>query len=141
MGSLENGAAALQEGTGALSDGIEQLAAGASELKDGTGKLSKGGSELKSGTSKLEAGAAELADGMQKFDEEGVQKLTNLVENELKGLLDRIRAVADAGQEYTAFDGADRESKGSVKFIIRTDEILPKEAPEAGRKNYRSYKN
>lgn len=123
IGDLQEGASALAAGAGALSDGIGQLSAGAAELKNGTGQLSDGGRELKNGTSQLEAGAASLADGLQKFDEEGVQKLTDVVENELKGFLDRIKETADADKNYKAFDGADETMDGKVKFIIRTDAV------------------
>lgn len=123
MGTLKNGASALQTGAGALSDGIGQLASGASELKEGTGKLANGGRELKNGTSKLEEGAAKLAEGMEKFDEDGVQKLTDIVENELQGFLDRLKEVADADEKYQTFDGETEDMDSSVKFIIRTDEI------------------
>ena len=110
----------LNAGAGTLSSGISQLADGASALKDGTVKLADGGKALKEGTVKLEEGSTELADGMEKFDEEGIQKLTQTLEGEVKDVLNRLNAVVDADEQYTAFDGWNEEGKGSVKFIIET---------------------
>ena len=92
-------------------------------MKDGTSKLAAGGKELKDGTSKLLDGSTELSDGMKEFDEEGIQKLADVVEGNLQNILDRLDAVVDADKSYTAFDGWDKDMDGSVKFIIETAAI------------------
>ena len=61
-----------------------------------------------------------MAEGMEKFDEEGVQKITELFGDEMQNLLDRLSAVADAGSAYKAFDGQNENENGKVKFIIET---------------------
>ena len=81
---------------------------------------------MKDGTKKLLDGSKELAEGMKKFDEEGIQKLTDLMEKDMQKVLDRLRAVADADKAYTAFDGLDEDMDGSVKFIIETAGIEAK---------------
>ena len=45
-----------------------------------------GGKQLKEGTVKLKDGSTELAEGMEKFDEEGVQKITELFGDEMQNL-------------------------------------------------------
>lgn len=119
-GQLLAGGKTLQSGAGALGEGIGQLAEGAKELKAGTGKLADGGKELKSGTAKLADGSSELAAGMKKFDEEGIRKLVDLLSGETQSVLDRLHAVVDADQAYTAFDGGVDGANGNVKFIIET---------------------
>ena len=57
---------------------------------------------------------------MQEFDEEGIQKLTEALGDNLQNVLDRLNAAADADKEYTAFDGWDKDTDGRVKFIIET---------------------
>ncbi len=118
--SLEAGNQQLVNGGATLSGGITQLAEGAATLKDGTAKLAAGGSELKSGTTQLLDGANELADGMKEFDEEGIQKLSEVVNVDLQKVLDRLQAVVDADKEYTAFDGWEKDAEGNVKFFIET---------------------
>lgn len=116
---LHEGITTLSVGAGTLSDGIGLLADGSAALKSGTEKLSAAGKELKDGTTKLENGSIELADGMTKFNQDGIQKLTSLLESEVQQVLDRLEAVADADKTYTAFDGTTSQ-KGTVKFLIET---------------------
>lgn len=117
------GSAGLRTGAGELSNGIGQLANGAAILKNGTGQLAAGGTELKTGTAKLQEGSAQLAGGMQKFDDEGIQKLADVLQGELKNVLNRLKTVVDKDEAYTAFDGENDGERGKVKFIIKTAEI------------------
>lgn len=117
---LLQGGVTLSSGAQALGGGITQLADGAVSLKDGTAALAAGGKQLKEGTAKLKEGSVELAEGMKKFDEEGVQKITNLLGDDLQVILDRLHAVTDADSMYKAFDGQNEDGKGKVKFIIET---------------------
>ena len=119
-GALLQGGNALSSGAQTLGGGITQLANGAVSLKDGTAALVSGGKQLKEGTTKLKDGSTELAEGMAKFDEEGVQKITEIFGDELQNLLERLNAVADADSAYKAFDGQNENENGKVKFIIET---------------------
>ena len=135
--SLNNGLLTLNGGVAALSDGVAALAEGGMALKEGTGKLSDGGKQLvegvgtlKDGTgqltdgiSKLYDGAVELNDGMKTFDTDGIQKLKSTVDDEFSGMIDRMKAVIDAGKDYQTFTKLAEGTKGSVKFIIQTEAI------------------
>ena len=117
------GGKALQSGGNTLSAGIQKLADGAAQLKSGTKKLADGGVQLKEGTTKLADGSTELADGMEEFDEEGIQKIADLAGDDLTALMDRLDAVTEADKDYTVFDGWEKDTDGSVKFIIETAAI------------------
>lgn len=119
-GQLLQGGEALASGAQTLGNGITQLANGAVSLKDGTAALASGGKQLKEGTTKLNEGSTELAEGMEKFDEEGIQKITKLLGDDLQVILDRLHAVTDADSAYKAFDGQNENGSGKVKFIIET---------------------
>lgn len=119
-GQLLQGGEALASGAQTLGNGITQLANGAVSLKDGTAALASGGKQLKEGTTKLNEGSTELAEGMEKFDEEGIQKITKLLGDDLQVILDRLHAVTDADSAYKAFDGQNENGSGKVKFIIKT---------------------
>lgn len=119
-GQLLQGGEALASGAQTLGSGITQLANGAVSLKDGTAALASGGKQLKEGTTKLNEGSTELAEGMEKFDEEGIQKITKLLRDDLQVILDRLHAVTDADSAYKAFDGQNENGSGKVKFIIET---------------------
>ena len=113
----------LADGAKSAADGASQLSDGAAELKDGTAQLRDGGTELSDGVAELLDGAKELRDGMAEFDEEGIRKLSDLMEDDVQELIDRLRAVQELSREYTSFDGSDGILPGSVQFIIRTESI------------------
>lgn len=92
MGQLADGTSDLADGAGSLADGTANLADGADslsgylgQLSDGTGQLSEGTGALIDGIGQLLDGSNDLADGMAEFDEEGIQKLTSLMDGDLTG--------------------------------------------------------
>lgn len=135
--SLVSGMQALSQGTQTMSDsmpaltnGISQLTNGAetlvsnnSALVDGASKLSSATSQVEDGVKKLDDGSKKLMDGMIEFDEEGIQKLTEAYDGDVKELLNRLKAVVNAGKDYQTFTKVADGVKGSVKFIFRTDAV------------------
>lgn len=129
-GSLKDGAAALKSGTGELKDGTGQLVSGTETLNNGAGDLKQGIDTLKEGVltldegmGTLDEGALSLVDGMFRFDEEGISKLTELFGDNVQDVIDRLKAVADAGKDYNTFTGLPEGMDGSVKFIIKTEAV------------------
>lgn len=118
-----DGARELYDGTKDLKDGTEELLDGTVELKDGTVELLDGTVELKDGVEELYDGSIELRDGAEEFDEDGIQKLYDLVCGDLQKVIDRARAVVDAGEAYQTFTQLAPGTKGSVKFLIETETI------------------
>lgn len=55
---------------------------------------------------------------MQEFKEEGIDKITEALEDDLQEFLDRLEEMKDAGESYKSFGG--EAENGSVKFIIET---------------------
>ena len=120
---LDAGAQQLDSGAGQLADGARQLDDGARQLKDGTSKLLDGTGELTDGVDQLLDGAKELMDGMAEFDEDGIQKLSDLFQDDAQDLLDRLRALQEYSREYTSYSGASDAMPSQVRFIIRTESI------------------
>jgi putative membrane protein len=135
--SLVSGMQALSNGTQTMKDSIPSLAAGISQLTngaaalvsnngaliDGAGKLSGATSQIDEGVGKLAEGSEKLMDGMVQFDEEGIQKLLDAYNGDVKELLSKLEAVAEAGKGYQTFTKVADGTKGSVKFILRTEAI------------------
>ena len=118
----------------ALSDGISQLTNGAStlvsnngELTGGAGKLSNAATQIGDGVDELEDGSKQLMDGMAQFDEDGIQKLTEAYNGDVKSLLQKLEAVENAGESYQTFTKLAKGTTGSVKFILRTESIKAQE--------------
>lgn len=135
--SLVSGMQALSQGTQTMSDSMPALTGGISQLKDGAstlvsnnGALADGASRLsgaalqvEEGVEKLDSGSRELMDGMLEFDEEGIRKLTDAYDGDVKELLNRLEAVVNAGKEYQTFTKTADGTAGSVKFIFRTEAV------------------
>lgn len=120
---LYDGTKELKDGTEELLDGTVELKDGTVELKDGTTELLDGTIELKDGVQELYDGSIELRDGMEEFDEDGIQKLYDMVCDDLQKVIDRARAIVDVGEAYQTFTQLAPGMKGSVKFLIETEAI------------------
>lgn len=118
--SLVTGAKALSRGTQTLADQVPVLTAGISKLNDATGQIVDGVDELNDGSH-------ELADGMVEFDEDGISKIVNSYNKDLKPLTDRLQAVLDAGEDYQTFTGLADDVTGSVRFIYKMDAVKMKD--------------
>lgn len=126
VASAADGASSLASGASDLKDGTAQLKAGAAALFDGILQLKNGAPALVDGVSQLKNGAMQLSDGLKKFNEEGVQKIVELVDNDMKGTVTRLKATIDVSKNYRNFSGISDDMEGQVKFIYRTEEIKSK---------------
>lgn len=124
---IKSAAAALAEGSSQLSDGVTAMAEGISglyegsvKLKEGTSALTDAASAINQGLSALKKGAGALKDGMKTFDEEGIQELSALAGDDLRNLIDRVKALKDADSSYNNYAGIAAGKRGEVRFIIET---------------------
>lgn len=127
VGALLAGSTDLRDGALKLAQGTQALETGASTLSEGTSALVDGSGALVDGVNKLSDGSTQLSDGLKEFNEKAIQKLTDLVNDKVSPVADRVRAMADVSANYKSFSHEDA-AEGSVKFIIKTDEIKVKES-------------
>ena len=120
---LSTGSGQLTEGISQFNSGIDALYSGAVLLTQGTSALESYGSPLLEGASALTEGMSALHEGIKTFDEEAIQELTDLAGDDLLNLSSRIRAIKICDTSYQTFSGLAPGMKGSVKFIIETEEI------------------
>ncbi len=106
-----------------LNKGAKALNKGGRSLQKSTDKLISGVDQLESASGRLADGADSLSEGISKFSKEGIQKLNDVYEDDFKALLDRVRAVAEAGREYKNFSGIGKGMDGDVKFVIETESV------------------
>ncbi len=117
------GANDLYAGADQLKGGTAQLRAGAAQLYNGVLQLQDGTPALVSGMTQLKDGAMQLSEGLQQFNRDGIQKLVNLLQNDVGDLSARVQATIDVSKDYRSFAGISDDAEGQVKFIYRTDEI------------------
>ena len=116
IGDYTDGVTAAAAGANALKAGIDELANGILTLKNGTPTLVNGITELKNGAGKLN-------DGLNQFNEQGIKKITDLANGDLRTLVVRAKATVDVSKSYKSFSGISDDMDGSVKFIYKTDSI------------------
>ena len=122
VSSAADGAAAILTGSSDLCTGAGQLTDGAATLSDGLTQLQASLPALVDGITQLHDGSQQLSDGLAQFADEGLQKLTDLVDGDLDTLLSRLNAIMDVSRSYRSFTGLDSTMDGQVKFIYRTEE-------------------
>lgn len=110
-----DGYAGFYYGLLTYTNGVSTAAAGARALNGGVPALMEGVTALKDG-------AGELSDGLVKFKAQGIGPLTEVLSGELGGFGARLRACAEAAEDYLS--GTPLESlNGQVNFIYRSEEI------------------
>lgn len=87
-------------------------------------------SQLTNGTYELSKGAEELTNGMSKFDKEGIEKIYELVNGDVKDLQTRLEKLQDLSEEYNTFTMLDENAEGSVKFIMMVDSLKKEDKKE-----------
>ena len=115
------GAQLLKEGTDALKDGSVKLNDGAVQLSNGIAKMKENTPALISGVTELKDGSKKLNEGLNEFNEKGVKKITDLVDGDIDGLINRIKSTINLSKDYTAFSETDYNE--NANFIFRTDSI------------------
>lgn len=121
--TLTSGIKQLVDGSNTLVANNAKLNSGASQLADGTNQIVSGVDQLTTGSHTLSEGAHTLADGMVQFNEEGINKILDAYNGDLKPFTDKLQAVIDAGEEYQTYSAIADGQTGSVKFIYKLASI------------------
>lgn len=79
--------------------------------------------QLTNGTEQLESGANTLVDGMNQFNDEGISKIVNYINGDVKDLKERTEALKDLANKYNNFSGIGENTDGKVSFVIIVDNI------------------
>ena len=106
-----------------LGNGLNQLTSGLSELNNGA-------TTLANGTNQVNDGATTLAEGIKTFNEEGIKKICNYINGDVKDLTTRVQKLTDLSKDYNNFTMLDGENDGEVKFIMIADAVKKQEGSE-----------
>ena len=134
---LNTGSSALKKGAGTLKSGTKSLKKGASDLKKGTKSIAGGARALSGGVQKLSDGLPALANGVKQlndgslalnkglktYKEQGIEALVDAVDGDVKGLVNRLKAISKVSSRYKSFSGISDKMDGKVDFIYKTDSI------------------
>ena len=85
----------------------------------------EGADKLKSAMKKMREGVEEFRDGITEFRDNGSGELKKLARDadKLQNMMDTLKAMKRAGEDYTSFSGLAEGKKGNVSFLYETEEI------------------
>lgn len=98
---------------------------------------------LEKGINELSQGSKELSDGMKTFHDDGIDKLYTEGNNAISSIDDVIAAkdeLVKASEEFSSFTGKGEEMDGSVKFIMKTNEVKMEEKVKEEKKEVKEEK-
>lgn len=121
-----NGASDLKDGAGELKNGTQSLYDGISSLYDGILTMKNGIPALTDGITQLKDGAMQLSSGLKRFNEEGIKKLIESVDD-ADEFIERFKAIINVSKNYKSFAGISDDEDGSVRFIYKIGEIKENE--------------
>lgn len=75
--------------------------------------------ELYTGISKLDSGIKELDTSLNAYNEQGINEISNIVNNNVKTLSNNIKELTNLANNYKSYGGS--KTNGSTKFIMVID--------------------
>ncbi len=127
IAKIQNGSKAVANGSKTLNSGAVTLNNGSKALKNGiqtldtsTQKLLDANNQLTEGTSTISNGMDTLAAGITKFNREGIDKICNYINGDLKNITNRVQKLQELSEQYEGFN---EDSSENSKFIMIMDSI------------------
>ena len=111
IGLLESALKELEKGSAKIYNGTEALTEGVGILKEKT-------NELYLGTININEGSQTLTNGITKFNEEGITKIYNYVNYNLRNTQNKLEALVNLSKEYNSFSMNNKNSDSETKFIL-----------------------
>lgn len=106
---------------------MNTLGEGLNQLTNGLGSLNNGTNALQNGANELNQGANTLAEGIKTFNEEGIKKICNYLNGDIKETSERVEKLTELSKEYHNFTMLNGDNSGNVKFIMIIDAIKKQE--------------
>ena len=102
---------------------LETLLQGLKELTGGLNEINSKMGVLKNGTQDLQNGISALDSGISQFNSQGINKISNLVNGDVKSLEGKIKALGKLSEDYGTFDDKDGNTEGATKIIMVVDAV------------------
>ena len=108
----------LKSKTTTITTQVDELSKGIKQLENGLNRLNDGSKSLVDGISSLKQGTNSMYQGMYTFNESGIKKLTNFVNNDLISKLENAKELVELSKNYSLFDEKEANTNTSTKFIF-----------------------
>ncbi len=94
-----------------------------SKLEKGLGELETGLYKINRGTGDLSNGLNTLSKGITTFNKDGIDKICNYINGDLKDITQRVKELTELSKQYNNFTMINGDNDGNVKFIMIIDSI------------------
>lgn len=111
----------LKEGTKQALEGSRQLSTGLDQIQKGADLLSTSSGQLGAAAKSLKEGSNQLAAGMVEFNEKGLSKLNDAVENVLKKNVNKTKKLINLANDYKTFTEVASDVDATTKFVMIVD--------------------
>ena len=123
MAELSSGVDQLLVGSNKLQTGAQNLQTGSKQLENGVDTLSSATTQLNNGANQVAEGTNTLAEGITTFNAEGIKKICDVINGDVKDMKERANALKDLANKYNNFSGIGEDTEGTVSFVIIVDNI------------------
>ena len=111
----------LENGLKELSGYSSQFKSGLKEISTSTNTINNYTKDLYSATELLDDGTTELKNGIEKFNDEGIEKIVDYVNGDVKSLESKFKALQELGNNYDTFTMKNPKMNGETKFIVKIE--------------------
>lgn len=125
---INEGTAVLKGGAEQASQGASQLAIGCQTYKEKLDQYYAGMTTLDSkvpallvGVEMLQTGVNQLNDGMNQFVEEGINKITSIIDSDSEEDTLKVKAIIEAAKQYNSISDVAEGQQSEVKFVIKSN--------------------
>ncbi len=102
---------------------LESLLAGINQLSNGLNTINSKMNELDNGAQDLKNGIAQLDSGIAQFNSQGINKISDIVNGDVRSIEGKIKALVQLSNRYKTFDETGENTEGSTKIIMVIDQV------------------
>ena len=104
-------------------ESLQTLFEALNSLTNGLQEINSKMVDLDKGTNTLKDGISALDSGISQFNSQGISKISDLVNGDIKSLEGKIKALGKLSVDYGTFDDKDGNTEGSTKIIMVVDAV------------------
>ena len=102
---------------------LQTLLNGLTQLTNGLNEINNKMVDLDTGTSSLKDGIAALDNGIYQFNSQGINKISDLVNGDIRTIEEKVKVLGKLSTSYGTFDDSESGTEGATKIIMVVDEI------------------
>lgn len=106
-----------------MTESLQILLNNLNTLTNGLNEINSRMIDLDTGTSTLKDGISALDSGINQFNSQGISKISDLVNGDVKTLEGKLKALGKLSANYGTFDNKENGTEGATKIIMVVDEI------------------